>query len=68
MIEVGQQFTSFEALRSAVQDFSMQDNFSFQTHVPDIQQVDYECAAKRDGCPWRVYATAKKGCVRVRIC
>ena len=67
MIEVSQQFTSFEALQSAVQDLSIQQKFAFRTQLRDKQRVDYRCAAKRDGCPWGLYATEKDESVRVRI-
>ena len=67
MIEVGQLFSSFEALRSAVQDLSVQQKFAFRTQLRDRQRVDYRCAAKRNGCMWRLYATEKDGSVRIRI-
>ena len=50
-----------------VQDLSIQQKFAFQSQLRDKQSVDYRCAAKCDGCPWRLYATEKDESVRVRI-
>lgn len=67
-IIVGQFFHSFDSLKTAIQDWSIQDKFTLRTRLRDRQRVDFGCHAHREECAWRVFATTKGDrVVQIRI-
>src|SRR5258705_5022426 len=56
-MEVGQCFYSWEELRNALQDWSIQNQFEYQVVKKDKSRAQYCCRYKKSGCLWSLYAS-----------
>jgi len=68
MLVVHQTFASFTALKQAVEEWAISENFSTRMPIKDSKRVDFRCHQYREtNCPFRVYATQQKHGVEIRI-
>ena len=55
--QVGTTFYSWEEFRTALEDWSIQDQFQFDVVKKDTKRARYRCQHHKSGCNWQLYVS-----------